>query len=130
MKLDNSDSESESECPIFNVEESYKSNTRLKKITQNFQKNEDAKEILMNIKKKLGDGVKPMQINKRSSDLGNGFYYIRKSTIRIIVKVDSKTGNSDILGVALRSRQKNMRTLGKVINSQYDLKHKINTNSY
>ena len=75
------------------VDESYKSNSDLKKITKNAHKSKLAVQNLENVKQRLSGGENPMKIGHKPTNLGNGFYYIRKSHARIIVKVDSTTGN-------------------------------------
>ena len=85
------------------VEESYKSNSDLKKVTKNAHKSKRAVKNLEDVKQKLSEGADPMKIGHKPTNLGNDFYYIRKSDARIIVKLDQTTGNSDIVAVALRS---------------------------
>ena len=126
-------SDTESECESaehLQVDESYKSNLDLKKITKNAYKSKRAVKNLEDVKQKLSEGVNPMEIGYKPTNLGNGFYYIRKPAARIIVKVDPTTGNSDIVGFGLRSKEKNMETLATVVNSQCDTKIKINPKTY
>ena len=111
---ESSDSDIE-QCEIFQVEESYKSNSDLKKVTKNAHKNERAVKDLADVKQKLSEGTNPMKIGYKPTNLGNGFYYI---------------GNSDIVAFALRSNTKNMETFATVVNSQCDAKIKINPKSY
>jgi hypothetical protein len=85
---------------------------------------------LEDVKQKLSEGVNPMEIGYKPTNLGNGFYYIRKPAARIIVNVDPTTGNSDIVAFGLRSNDKNMETLATVVNSQCDTKIKINPKAY
>ena len=127
------DSESESECGSaerFQVDESYKSNLDLKKVTRNAHKNERAVKNLKDVQKKLSEGENPMKIGYKPTNLGNGFYYIKKPDARIVVKLDQTTGNSDIVGFALRSNEKDMEKLAIVINSECDTKIKINPKAY
>ena len=63
---------------------------------------------LEDVKKKLSEGENPMKIGYKPTNLGNNFYQTRKPDARIIVKVDSTTGNSDIVGFGLRSNEKDM----------------------
>ena len=112
------------------VEESYKSNSDLKKVTKNAHKSKRSVKNLEDVKQKLSEGVNPMEIGYKPTNLGNGFYYIRKPAARIIVKVDPTTGNSDIVAFALRSNTKNMETFATVVNSQCDTKIKINPKAY
>ena len=126
-------SDTENECESaeqLQVNESYKSNSDLKKITKNAHKSKRAVKNLEDVKQKLSEGVNPMEIGYKPTNLGNGFYYIRKPDARIIVKVDATTGNSDIVGFGLRSNDKNMETLATVVNSQCDTKIKINPKAY
>ena len=85
---------------------------------------------LEDVKQKLSEGENPMKIGYKPTNLGNGFYYIRKSDARIVVKIDSKTGNSDIVAFAIRSIDKDMKTMATVVNSQCDTKIKINPKAY
>ena len=102
----------------------------LKKVTKNAHKSKDAVKDLEDVKQKLSEGTDPMKIGPKSTNLGNDFYYIRKSDARIIVKLDRTTGNLDIVAFALRSNIKNMRTFATVVNSQCDTKIKINPKAY
>ena len=127
------DFESESECESteqLQVDESYKSNSDLKKVTKNAHKNKQAVKNLEEVQKKLSEGENPMKIGYKPTNLGNGFYYIRKPAARIVVKLDQTTGNSDIVGFALRSNEKDMEKLAIVINSECDTKIKINPKAY
>lgn len=126
-------SDTESECESaeqLQVDESYKSNSDLKKITKNAHKSKRAVKNLEDVKQKLSEGVNPMEIGYKPTNLGNGFYYIRKPAARIIVKVDPTTGNSDIVAFGLRSNDNNMERLATVVNSQCDTKIKINPKAY
>ena len=127
------DSESESECKAteeLQVDESYRSNSDLKKITKNAHKNKRAVKNLEEVQEKLSEGENPMKIGYKPTNLGNGFYYIRKPAARIVVKLDSTNGNSDIVAFGLRSNEKDMEKLAMVINSQCDTKIKINPKAY
>lgn len=127
------DSESESECKSaqqLQVDESYKSNSDLKKVTKNASKNNRAVKNLEEVQEKLIEGENPMKLGYKPTNLGNGFYYIRKPTARIVVKLDRTTGKSDIVAFALRSNEKDMEKLAIVVNSQYDTKIKINPKAY
>lgn len=85
---------------------------------------------LEDVKQELSEGENPMKIGYKPTNLGNGFYYIRKRNARIIVKLDPTTGNSDVVAFGLRSNEKNMETLATVVNSQCDTKIKINPKAY
>lgn len=121
---------SDSEIECLQVDESYKSNSDLKKVTQNAYQNKKAMKNLEDVKEKLGQGENPMKIGYHTTSLGNGFYYTRKPDSRIIVKIDPITGNLDIVGFGLRSNEKNMKTLVTIVNSQFDTKIKINPKAY
>ncbi len=71
-----------------------------------------------------------MKIGYKPTNLGNDFYYIRKGTVRLVVKVDPTTRNSDIVAFGLRSNEKDMEKLAIVVNFQYDTKLKINPKAY
>ena len=77
-----SDSDSEEEqCEAreqFQVDESYKSNSALKKITEKAQQNVGVMNDVENVKKMLTEGTDPMKIGYKPTKLGNDFYYIRK----------------------------------------------------
>ena len=82
------------------------------------------------VKKALTEGREPMKIGYNPTNLGNDFYYIRKSTARIIVKFDTTTRNSDMVAVAPRSDEETMGKFTKIMNSNFDRKIDINPNSY
>lgn len=127
------DSDSESECASakqFQVNESYKSNSDLKKVTKNAEENKRAMKNLEEVREKLSEGEDPMKIGYKPTNLGNGFYYIRKPHARIVIKLDPTTGNSDIVAFGLRSNEKNMEKFAIVVNSQCDTKIKINPKAY
>jgi mRNA-degrading endonuclease RelE of RelBE toxin-antitoxin system len=128
-----SEIETESECESveqLQVNESYKSNSDLKKITKNAHKSKRAVKNLEDVKQKLSEGENPMKIGYKPTNLGNGFYYIRKPNARIIVEIDPTTGNSNIVAFGLRSNEKDMEKLAAVVNSQCDTKIKINPKAY
>lgn len=129
-----SDSDSgEEQCEAteqFQVEESYKSNSDLKKVTKNAHKSKRAVKNLEDVKQKLSEGENPMKIGYEPTNLGNGFYYIRKPYARIVVKLNRTTGNSDIVAVAPRSNTKTMAKFAKTVNSEFDTKRKINPKAY
>ena len=128
-----SEIETESDCESgeqLQVDESYKSNSDLKKVTKNAHKSKRAVKNLEDVEQKLSEGKNPMKIGYKPTNLGNGFYYIRKPNARIVVKIDPTTGNSDIVAFAIRSNDKNMETLATVVNSQCDTKIKINPKAY
>ena len=131
-EISDSDDE-EKQCEAkeeFQVVESYKSNSALKKITERAQKNVGVINDVFNVKKALSEGVEPMKLGYKPTNLGNDFYYIRKSDARMVVKLDRITGNSDIVAVAPRSNRKNMSKFAKIVNSEFDTKIKINPKVY
>ena len=132
-EVSDSVTESESECKSteqLQVDESYKSNSDLKKVTKNAYKNKWAVKNIEEVQEKLVEGENPMKIGYKPTNLGNGFYYIRKPSARIVVKLDRTTGNSDIVAFGLRSNEKDMEKLAIVVNSQCDTKIKINPKAY
>ena len=128
---ESSDSDSEeNQCEARQVDESYKSNSALKKITEKAQQNVGVINDVENVKKTLTESTDPMKIGYKPTKLGNDFYYIRKSDARIVVKLDRTTGNSDIVAVAPRSNTKIMSKFAKIVNSEFDTKRKINPKAY
>jgi len=73
------------------------------------------------VEKNLCEGEHPLNIGYKPTNLGNDFYYIRKSDARIIVKLDPTTGNSEIIAFALRSNPKNMETLATDFLDQFNV---------
>jgi len=71
-----------------------------------------------------------MKIGYKPTNLGNDFYYIRKSDARMIVKLDRTTGNSDIVAVGPRSHEKTMSKFAKIVNFEFDTKIKLNPKAY
>ena len=85
---------------------------------------------LEEVRENLSEGEDPMKIGYKPTNLGNGFYYIRKPHARIVIKLDRTTGNSDIVAFGLRSNEKNMEKFAIVVNSQCDTKLEINPKAY
>ena len=78
------DSDTASECESaeqLQVDESYKSNSDLKKVTKNAHKSKRAVKNVEDVKQKLSEGVNPMEIGYKPTNLGNGFYYIRNQML-------------------------------------------------
>jgi mRNA-degrading endonuclease RelE of RelBE toxin-antitoxin system len=128
-----SEIETESECDVeeqLQFDESYKSNLDLKKVTKNTHKSKKAVKNLEDVKQKFSMGENPMKVDYSSTNLNNGFYYVRKPDARIVVKVDLTTGNVDIIAFGLRLNEKNMKKLVTIVNSQYNTKIKMNPKAY
>ena len=85
---------------------------------------------LEEVKEKLSESEKPMKIGYKPTNLGNDFYYIRKSNARIVVKLDQTTGTSDIVAFGMRSNEKNIENFATVVNSEFNRKIKINPKAY
>lgn len=116
------DSDSESECESTEqpeVNESFKSNSSLEKVTKRALENQDVKREYTRILKRIGEGVDPMDIGRSSTDLGNNLTYGRGRHGRYIVKNDN--GVKDIVGIAYRGARNDMKTLAKEMNKLYNV---------
>ena len=133
-----SDTETETECEEIQediqegiqIDESYKSNSDLKKVSETACNCKRAMKNLEEVKTNLRERVPPMQIGNDPTDLGNGYYYIRKPSARMVIKINPVTGDSDVVAFSIRSNPKHMKKLANVINSQHNTKQKINPNTY
>jgi hypothetical protein len=112
---------SEDQCAIDQpqVNESFKSNSSLKKVTKRALGNQDVKREYERIQKRIGEGVDPMDIGRSSTDLGDGLTYIRGRHGRYIIKNDN--GVKDVVGIAYRGSRNDMKTLAKEMNKSYNV---------
>jgi len=112
---------SKDQCPIDQpeVNESFKSNSSLKKVTKRALGNQDVKREYTRILKRIGEGVDPMDIGRSSTDLGDGLTYIRGRHGRYIIKNDN--GVKDVVGIAYRGSRNDMKTLAKEMNKSYNV---------
>lgn len=101
------------------VTESFKSNTSLKKVTKRAFANQKVKNEYIRILKRINEGVEPINIGSKSSDLGNGITYVRGEHGRYIIKNDN--GVKDVVGIAYRGSKKDMQTLAKETNKSYNV---------
>jgi hypothetical protein len=113
--------QSEDQCPIDQpkVNESFKFNSSLKKVTKRALVNQDVKREYERIQKRIGEGVDPMDIGRGSTDLGEGLTYVRGQHGRYIVKNDN--GVKDVVGIAYRGSRNDMKTLAKEMNKLYNV---------
>ena len=121
-EVTDSDSETEeNQCPIDQpeVNESFKSNSSLKKVTKRALGNQDVKREYKRILKRIGEGVDPMDIGRGSTDLGDGLTYVRGQNGRYIIKNDN--GVKDVVGIAYRGSRNDMKTLAKEMNESYNV---------
>lgn len=112
---------SEDQCLIDQTEvnESFKFNSSLKKVTKRALENQDVKREYTRILKRMGEGVEPMDIGQSSTDLGDGLTYVRGRHARYIIKNDN--GVKDVVGIAYRGSRNDMKTLAKEVNKLYDV---------
>jgi len=111
----------EDQCPIDQpeVNESFKSNSSLKKVTKRALGNQDVKREHERIRKRIDEGVDPMDIGRDSTDLGDGLTYVRGRHGRYLVKNDN--GVKDVVGIAYRGSRNDMKTLAKEMNKSYNV---------
>lgn len=117
-KYPKTDSESET-IDQPEVNESFKSNSSLKKVTKRALGNQDVKREYTRILKRIGEGVDPMDIGRSSTDLGDSLTYVRGRHGRYIIKDDN--GIKDVVGIAYRGSRNDMKTLAKEMNKLYNV---------
>ena len=105
---------SKDECPIIN--ESFKSNSSLKKVTKRALGNQDVNREYKRIQKRISEGVDPMDIGRGSTDLGDGLTYVRGKHGR-----KNDNGVKDFVGIAYRGSKNDMKTLAKEMNKLYNV---------
>ena len=112
---------SKDQCPIDQpeVNESFKSNSSLKKVNKRALENQDVKREYTRILKRIGEGVDPMDIGRSSTDLGDAMTYVRGRHGRYIIKNDN--GVKDVVGIAYRGSRNDMKTLAKEMNKLYNV---------
>lgn len=75
------------------------------------------------IKKRLQDGIHPLDISKKSTGTGKNYFLIKAGNGRYVVEY-LETDNSrivNILGIGDRSNSANMKALKKAMKTYYDI---------
>ena len=99
----------------------------VKRITKKALSNNDVKKDYERIKTRLKNGVHPMDVSKKSTSLGEDFYLIKGSEGRYVVEY--KGGDViNILGIADRGNQKNVKSWKKAMKDLYDIELKYTNN--
>jgi hypothetical protein len=112
---------SKDQCPIDQPElnESFKSNSSLKKVTKRALRNQHVKREYTRMLKRIGEGVDPMDIGQNSTNLGGGLVYVRGRHGRYTIKTNN--GVKDVVGIAYRGSRNDMKTLAKEMKKSYNV---------
>lgn len=112
---------SKDQCPIDppEVNESFKSDSSLKKVNKRVLGNQDVKREYRRSLKRIGEGVDLVDIGRSSTDLGDRLMYVLGRHGHYIIKNDN--GVKDIVGITYRGSRNDMKTLAKEMNKLYNV---------
>ena len=91
----------------------------VKKLIKTALENQKVKQEYEGIKKRINEGVKPIDIGKKSTNLPGNMVLIKGAHGRYVVEISGDQVN--VLGIGARGNNKNMKTFQKLMNKMYDL---------
>lgn len=95
-------------------------NSSLRRTARRALQNQALKREYSRIKQRVMDGVDPIKVGKDSTNLGNGFTYIRAQHGRYVIK--DNNGVKDFVGISYRGSKRDMQAFAKILNGMYDIK--------
>lgn len=117
------------ETPVTVYEDSLKTVKPLKRITNTALKNNRVKKEYPKIKKRLEDGIHPLDLNKKSTGVKcnipgkKNYYIIKTGSARYVLEYletnDARVAN--ILGIADRSNGSNLKALKNALEKEYGI---------
>ena len=91
----------------------------VKKLIKTALENQRVKQEYEGIKKRINEGVNPIDIGKKSTNLPGNKVLIKGAHGRYVVEISRDQVN--VLGIGARGNNKNMKTFQKLMNEMYDL---------
>ena len=91
----------------------------VKKLIKTALENQRVKQEYEGIKKRINEGVNPIDIGKKSTNLPGNKVLIKGAHGRYVVEISGDQVN--VLGIGARGNNKNMKTFQKLMNEMYDL---------
>ena len=119
----NSKKQSSDQCELNEntpreINEKFESNS-IKKLTNIALKDQDVKNEYDRIKRRLKEGVNPIDIGPKTAAVAKDKVLIKGAHGRYLIEVSGNEVN--VLGIGARSNKKNMQTFEKLMNKMYDL---------
>jgi len=107
---------------MINFARCFNEHKNIKKVAEVAFKNQDVRKDVQRIKKRLEEGVDPINIGKKSTNLpaSGNIVLIKVKNTRCIVR-DTGGGQFEILGVGARANKFKMKTFAKVMKNVYDV---------
>ena len=101
------------------VTEKLDESNAVKKLVKTALKNQDVKNEYVRIKKRLKEGINPVDITKTSTPVASNKVLIKGDAGRYLVE---KSGNQvNVLGMCDRGNKKNVKSFQNLINEMYGL---------
>ena len=91
----------------------------IRKLTNTALKNQDVKNEYGRIKKRLKDGVNPVDIGRKSTPVSSDKVLIKGDSGRYLVQVSGD--QVTVLGICVRGNQKNLESFKNLMNERYDV---------
>ena len=91
----------------------------VKKLIKTALENQRVKQEYEGIKKRINEGVNPIDIGKKSTNLPGNKVLIKGAHGRYVVEISGDQVN--VLGIGARGNNKNMKTFQKLMNEMYNL---------
>jgi len=91
----------------------------VKKLIKTALENQRVKQEYEGIKKRINEGVNPIDIGKKSTNLSGNKVLIKGAHGRYVVEISGDQVN--VLGIGACGNYKNMKTFQKLMNEMYDL---------
>ena len=106
------------ENPSITINEKFNS-TSVKRLIDTALRNQDVQREYRTVKKRIQQGVRPIDIGKKSTNLPNNKVLIKGSHGRYVVEVSGK--NINILGIGDRGNRRNMLSLKRLMREMYNI---------
>jgi hypothetical protein len=99
------------------VTEKLDESNAVKKLVKTALKNQDVKNEYVRIKKRLEEGINPIDIGKKSTPVASNKVLIKGDEGRYLVEVSGNQVN--VLGICARGNSKNVKTFESLMNEMY-----------
>jgi hypothetical protein len=99
------------------VTEKLDESNAVKKLVKTALKNQDVKNEYVRIKKRLEEGINPVNIGKKSTPVASNKVLIKGDEGRYLVEVSGNQVN--VLGICARGNRKNVKSFENLMNEMY-----------
>jgi hypothetical protein len=101
------------------VTEKLDESNAVKKLVKTALKNQNVRNEYVRIKKRLEEGINPVDIGKKSGPVASNKVLIKGDEGRYLVEVSGNQVN--VLGICARGNRKNIKTFERLMNEMYDV---------